>query len=269
MRKSSARSSWNPADWLLGIAAGCIYVFLTLPSVLTIPISFGGAETLTFPPRTLSLDLYRRFFASSVWTGALVESLIVGFATAVVATVIGALSAYGLSRGNFIGQKLVGAILLSPILVPSIVIALGVYFYFSQLRLIGTTTALVLAHSILTVPYVIVVLLSGLRQLDPKIETAAGIMGASPLRIFTHVVLPQVRYPLASGFLFAFLISFDETVISWFIAGTNATTLPVVMYGSLKVEVAPEIAAAATMLSLTSIVVISFYAIFQKPEQHD
>lgn len=267
MSAKSAHARWNLAEWLFVILIGCIYVFLTLPSVLTIPISFSGTQTLTFPVSDLSLDLYRRFFASPVWTGSLIESLIVGSVTAVVATAVGALAAYGLSRGNFIGQKLVGAILLSPILVPSIVIALGVYFYFSQLRLIGTTLGLVLAHSVLTIPYVIVVLLAGLRQLDQNVETAAGIMGASPLRIFTHVVLPQIRYPLMSAFLFAFLISFDETVISWFIAGTNATTLPVVMYGSLKVEVAPEIAAAATMLSVTSIVIILFYVIFQKPEQ--
>ncbi|MFA5490355.1 MAG: ABC transporter permease [Candidimonas sp.] len=267
MGKRSSPSRRGIAEWLFLLLIGGIYVFLTLPSVLTIPISLGGSRSVTFPPTEFSLDLYRRFFASPVWTGSLVESLIVGAATAVLATLIGAFAAYGLARGNFIGQKLIGAILLSPILVPSIVIALGVYFYFSQMKLIGTTTGLVLAHSILTIPYVIVVLLSGLRQLDQKIETAAGIMGASPLRVFTHVVVPQLRYSLASAFLFAFLISFDETVISWFIAGTHATTLPVVMYGSLKVEVAPEIAAAATMLSLTSITIILCYAIFQKQEK--
>jgi putative spermidine/putrescine transport system permease protein len=246
---------------------GCIYLFLILPSVLTIPISFNGTDTLTFPPSRVSFELYRRFFASPVWTGSLVESLTVGCATAILATVIGSLAAYGLSRGSFVGQKLIGVVLLSPILVPSIVFALGVYFYFSKLGLIGTTAGLVLAHSILTIPYVIVVLLSGLRQLDQNIEMGASIMGASSLRIFTHVVAPQIRYSLGSAFLFAFLISFDEVVISWFISGTSATTLPVVMYGSLKVEVAPEIAAAATMLSLTSIVIILFYVIFQKPDE--
>jgi putative spermidine/putrescine transport system permease protein len=265
--KGEEQSRWSLGEWLFLILVGCIYAFLTVPSLLTIPISFSGTQTLTFPPSTFSLDLYRRFFASPVWTGSLVESLAVGAATACVATYIGALGAYGLARGNFAGKRLIGAILMSPILVPSIVIALGLYFYFSQLRLIGTTGGLVLAHSILTIPYVIVVVLAGLRQLDQNVETAAAIMGANPLRIFTRVVVPQIYGSLGSAFLFAFLISFDEVVISWFIAGTNATTLPVVMYGSLKVEVAPEIAAAATMLSATSLLIIFLYMMFQKPDR--
>ena len=257
----------NVGRWALTFLVGCIYVFLALPSVLSIPISFGGAGSVTFPPRTLSLDLYRRFFSSPVWTGSLVESLIVGCLTAIVATTIGASAAFGLSRGTFSGAKVLGFVLLSPILIPSIVIALGVYFYFSQLGLVGTTFGLVLAHSVLTIPYVIVVITSGLRQLDQNVERAAGIMGAPPLAIFARVVIPQIGAPLASAFLFAFLISFDEVVISWFIAGTNATTLPVVMYSSLKVEVAAEIAAAATMLSFTSIVVLSFYLLFHKGDK--
>jgi len=269
MTDRSKPSRWNAGELLFTLVVGLIYLFLTLPSVLTIPISFGGATSLTFPPSTFSLELYQRFFASPVWTGSLLESLIVGSLTAVVATFIGSLAAFGLVRGTFIGQRLVGVILLSPILVPSIVIALGVYFYFSQLRLIGTTLGLVLAHSVLTIPYVIVVVTSGLKQIDQNIETAAGVMGAKPLTIYNRVVVPQIKHSLASAFLFAFLISFDEVVISWFIAGTSATTLPVVMYSSLKVEVAPEIAAAASMLAFTSIVIILFYVIFQKPEEKD
>lgn len=269
MNRPLEPSGWNLRELLFALLIGCIYVFLTLPSILTIPISFGGATSLTFPPRTFSFELYERFFSSPVWTGSLVESLIVGCGTAMLATLIGSLAAFGLVRGAFPGQKLVGVILLSPILVPSIVIALGVYFYFSQLGLIGTTSGLVLAHSLLTIPYVIVVVTSGLKQIDQNVETAAAVMGATPMAIYTRVVVPQIWYSLASAFLFAFLISFDEVVISWFIAGTSATTLPVVMYSSLKVEVAPEIAAAATMLALTSITIILFYAAFQKPEERE
>ena len=255
--------------WLFLLLIGLIYLFLTLPSLLVIPMSFGGSGSLSFPPKEFSLDLYRQFFTSPVWTGSLLESLRVGALTAICATIIGSLSAYGLMRGTFPGKKFLGFVLLSPILLPAIVIGLGIYFYFSYLRITGTTLGLVLAHSVLTIPYVIVTVSSGLKQIDPRVELAAEMMGASSIRIFLRVVVPQIKGSLLGAALFAFLISFDEVVIAWLISGNNAATLPVVMYSSLKVEVSPVIAAAATMLSAASIVICALAGLAQKKGETD
>jgi putative spermidine/putrescine transport system permease protein len=121
---------------------------------------------------------------------------------------------------------------------------------------------------VITIQYVIVTTSSGLRQIDRNVELAASVMGASLLTVFRRVVLPQIKPSLISSALFAFLISFDEVVIAWFISGTSSATLPVVMYGSLKMEVSPIIAAAATMLSAASIAICVLSALLQKPEAH-
>ncbi len=262
-------NSWRWGHRLFLVLIGIIYLFLALPSLLVIPMSFGGSGALSFPPTSFSLDLYRQFFNSPVWTGSLLVSIRVAAATAVIATVIGSLAAYGLVRGRFPGQRLAGFILLSPIMLPAIVVGLGIYFYFSHLRLTGTALGLIMAHSVLTVPYVIVTVSSGLKQLDARVELAAEMMGASPLRIFTRVVMPQIRQSLIGAALFAFLISFDEVIIAWLISGNNAATLPVVMYSSLKVEVAPVIAAAATMLSAASILICAIAGLVQRKRAMD
>lgn len=269
MESLGAGSRANPVSWLLFLIIGCIYLFLALPSVLVFPMSFGGGDALSFPPQTFSLELYHQLFTSSLWMAAFRESLIVASSTALISTALGALAAFGLTRDEFPGKKVITLALLSPILLPTIVTSLGIYLYFSALGLIDTTTGLILAHSVLTVPYVIVTVSSGLRQLDPNVELAASVMGASPLQVFSRVVMTQVRGPLLSGGLFAFLISFDEVVIAWFITGTANTTLPVVMYSSLKVEVSPVIAAASTILSTATIVICAGAALARKSEKTD
>ncbi|WP_233838912.1 ABC transporter permease [Paraburkholderia sp. ZP32-5] len=255
--------------WLGGIAlsvlAWAIYIFLVVPSLLVIPMSFGGRDELTFPPTSFSFYLYGRFFDSPVWTGALSESLIVATLSACIATVLGTSAVYGLLRGKFRGQEVIAFVLMSPMLFPAIIVALGTYLYFAQLGLSGTTAGLVLAHSTLTLPFVMVTTAAGMRQIDPNVELAADTMGASRLRVFLKVVVPQIIPSIVSGALFAFLISFDEVVIAWFIAGTGATTLPVTMYSSLKMEVSPIIAASATMLSVASVSICVVSAMLRKP----
>lgn len=269
MSRTSLRLGPSKSRWLLAGGIVLVYLFLILPSLLVIPMSFGGGEQLAFPPTVYSLELYDRFFASPVWREALATSMFIAIVTAFVATTFGSAAAYGLARGDFPGRKTIGFVLLSPIILPTIVIGLGIYFYFSFIGLTGTLLGLILAHSVLTVPYVIVTVSSGIRQIDPNVEIAAGMMGASPFRIFTRVVLPQIRPSLISAALFAFLISFDEVVIAWFISGTKAATLPVVMYSSLKMEVSPIIAAAATMLSTVTILICIASALVQKSGETD
>jgi putative spermidine/putrescine transport system permease protein len=253
--------------WTVPLIASAIYVFLVLPTILVVPMSFADKDELTFPPASYSLFLYRRFFASPVWTEALTESLIVACTTALCAIALGVPAAYGLVRGRFPGQRAIGFVLLSPILIPAIVIGLGIYLYFARLGLTGTTLGLVLAHTTLAVPFVIVTCSAGIRQVDVNAELAARTMGASEPLVLRRVILPQIVPSIISGALFAFLISFDEVVIAWFIAGTQSATLPVTMFGSIKMEVSPVIAASATLLSLASVLICAVSAFFQRPDR--
>jgi len=253
--------------WTVPLLASAVYVFLVLPSVLVVPMSFADKDELTFPPATYSLFLYRRFFESTVWTEALTESLIVASVTALCAVALGVPAAYALVRGRFPGRRLLGLLLVSPILIPAIVIALGIYLYFARLGLTGTTLGLILAHTTLAVPFVIVTCGAGIRQVDVNAELAARTMGASEVMVLRRVMLPQISSSIVSGALFAFLISFDEVVIAWFIAGTHSATLPVTMFGSIKMEVSPVIAASATMLSLASVVICAASALLQRPDR--
>jgi putative spermidine/putrescine transport system permease protein len=150
--------------------------------------------------------------------------------------------------------------------VPTVTVALGLYLYFSQLGLVGTTTGLILAHSVLTTPFTTVMAASGIRQTDINVELAARLMGASPAVVMRRVVLPQIMPSIVASALFAFLLSFDEVVISWFITDAATTTLPVVMYGSLKFEMSPVIAATSSMLSLISIAIcIAAASLMKRP----
>lgn len=237
------------------LCAWLVYGLLVIPCVMVIPMAFSGEEQLIFPPREYSLYLFRRFFESPVWTESLMQSLVVATGTAILATLVGIGAAYGLVRGRFFGRRLIGFFLFSPILIPAVVIALGVYLYFARIGLTGTTLGIILAHTVLTLPFVMVTASAGMRQIDVNIELAATMMGASRFMVLRRVVLPQIRSSVLAGILLAFLISFDEAVLSWFIAGIGTATLPVVMFSSLKTEVSPIIAAAATLLISVSVLI--------------
>jgi putative spermidine/putrescine transport system permease protein len=168
---------------------------------------------------------------------------------------VGVPAAYALARGRFPGKRLLALFLLSPIMVPGVVIALALYIYFARIGLRDGDVRLVLGHIVATLPFVIVTASAGLRQVDPALETAATIMGASRFTIFRKVTLPLIRSSMLAGGLFAFLISFDEVVISWFVARADTTTLPVKMFSSIQWEVSAILAAISTMLTVLSVLV--------------
>ena len=237
------------------VLAVLVYAYLVLPSLIVIPISFGGAGDMSFPPKTYSLALYREFFTTSTWMAPVVQSLKVAGITCVIVIVAAVPAAYALVRFEFPGKHLVMMLMMSPVLVPVIVLALGMYLYFSRLGATGTTLAIVLGHSVYVIPFVIVTVAAGIRQLDPAIEFAATMMGASRTTLFFRVVLPQLIPSVVAGILFAFLISFDEVVIAWFLSSAQTTTLPVRMYSSIQWGVSPVIAAVSTLLTALSFLV--------------
>ncbi|MCC2654039.1 MAG: binding-protein-dependent transport system inner rane component [Microvirga sp.] len=250
-----------------GLVAWTGYLFLLLPSLIVIPVSFSGSQEFQFPPREFSLSLYREFFSEQAWWGATIQSFKVAVMTTVLATVIAVPAAYGLVRAEFPGKRALNVLVLSPILVPVIVLGLGLYLNFAWLGIVGSTASLVVAHTVLVVPFIIVAVSSGLRQIDPALETVALLMGAGRARVMRSVVLPQIRPAIAVGALFAFLISFDEVVVAYFLAGPTTMTLPVKMYSAIRWEISPVLAAISTLLTLASLLVCVAMLLLQKPEQ--
>jgi putative spermidine/putrescine transport system permease protein len=238
------------------VLAVLVYAYLVIPSLIVIPISFSGeGSDLSFPPKTLSLRLYEELFTTSTWMQPVLQSLKIASLVCVLVTAVAVPAAYALVRFEFPGKRLVMMLMMSPVLIPVIVLALGMYLYFSRLGATGTTLALVLGHAVYVIPFVIVTVAAGVRQLDPAIEFAATMVGASRSTVFLRVVLPQLVPSIVAGALFAFLISFDEVVIAWFLSSAQTTTLPVRMYSSIHWGVSPVIAAVSTLLTVLSFIV--------------
>ena len=239
---------------LRNVMAFAVYAFILVPTLIVVPISFGGNGELTFPPRVWSLELYGQLFSSSSWMGPILQSLKVAGLTMVVSVLIGVPASYGLVRFDFPGKRLVMLLLMSPILVPVIVISLGLYLYLSRLHLVGTTAGLVVSHVAYVTPFMMMTVMAGVKKLDPALEFATTIMGANRRAVFFKVVLPQLRPSIFAGALFAFLVSFDEVVIAWFLTSPTTTTLPVKMYSSIQWDISPVIAAVSALLTVLSLV---------------
>ncbi|TEA74177.1 ABC transporter permease [Allopusillimonas ginsengisoli] len=228
------------------------YLFLIIPSLIVIPMSFSAGDELTFPPKSYSLHLYEQYFTTSTWMEATWVSFKVAIFAMLFSLIFGVLGAYGINRSSFRGRKFLAVTLLSPMFVPNIVVALALYLYFSRFGLTGTTLGLILAHIIITIPFVMVTCFAGLKQIDINVEKASAIMGAGRLYTLIHVTLPILRPSIISAGLFSFLISFDEVVISYFLSGVLTQTLPVKMYSSIHWEISPVLAAVSTLLTLIS-----------------
>jgi putative spermidine/putrescine transport system permease protein len=248
---------------LRNVVAFAVYAFILVPTLIVIPISFGGSGELTFPPRVWSLELYQQLFGSSTWVAPILQSLKVAFITMIVSMLIGVPASYGLVRFDFLGKKFVMLLLMSPILVPVIVMSLGLYLYLSRLQMVGTTIGLVVSHVAYVTPFMMMTVMAGVKKLDPALEFATTIMGAKRRTVFFKVVLPQLKPSILAGALFAFLVSFDEVVIAWFLTSPTTTTLPVRMYSSIQWDISPVIAAVSALLTVLSLVFCCLSAFLQ------
>jgi len=228
------------------VAAMC--VCLLAPIVIVVILAFSGNGYLHFPPTALSLQWFARFFGNPQWQRALLSSLIIGAIACVVSTTIGFFAAYAFLRADFRGKKLLLSLMLTPIIVPSIITAIAMYYLAGKLGLIGNFLWLGLCHAVIAMPIVLLILLSALQAVDPNLERAALGLGSSPVRVFCRVVVPIALPGILSAALFAFLASFDELLISLFLAGVRAQTLPVRIWNSLNLQVEPTIAAVSAFL---------------------
>jgi putative spermidine/putrescine transport system permease protein len=227
-------------------------VFLVAPSLIVIPMSFSGADTLTFPPPSYSLRWYDTFLTHPEWRSAARISLITAVLTTIVATALGTGVSIGLLRSRFPLRNFVTSIFLTPMIVPEIVTAVAVYGLYVRLRLVGTIQGLVLAHSVLALPFVMINVSAVLQGMDIRLEHAARSLGATPLRTFWLVTFPLIRPGILAGALFAFITSFDELIIALFISGDRAATLPVQIWSGLRFEINPTVAAVSTLLIVLS-----------------
>jgi putative spermidine/putrescine transport system permease protein len=234
-----------------------IAVFLIAPTILVIIMSFSSLSSLRFPPPDLSLQWYRNFFESPQWTDALWTSTQVALLSTLTATVLGTLTALGLMRGRFPFKSAVTALILSPMIVPIVIVAVGTYLVFVDWRMQGTLFGFVVAHAALGIPLVVVNVAASLQTLDRNLEMAAQNLGAGPFRTFFKITLPLIMPGVVAGALFAFIESWDEVVVSIFLSSPFVRTLPVVMWSVVRSQIDPTIAALAGMLTALTIVLLA------------
>jgi putative spermidine/putrescine transport system permease protein len=240
----------------LVVACTAIYIFLMLPLMVVFPISLSSAAYMQFPPPGLSWQWYERFLDDPQWIDATVRSLYIGVATAILGLALGVPLAFSLVRGKFPGRWLVDRIALAPLIVPTIILSIAIYGLFAKLKLIGEWYGLVIAHTVLALPFVVLVMSAGLRDFDRGLEQAAEGLGASRVRTLMRVTLPLLRPSLVSAGLLAFISSFDELVVALFLAGPNMT-LPKKMFDNILMEIDPTIAAVSVLqILLVSIVLV-------------
>ena len=253
--KRSSRSgrtvaSARPRAACSSSSGALIIAFLCLPSFFVIPVSFTAGNFIEFPPQGFSLRWYALYFDAPDWIAATVRSFVVALLTGAAATVLGTAAAFVLVRQRITGRGIVLGLILAPLVLPRIIIAVGLFYLYARIGLVGTVLGLVIGHTILAVPYVVITVMAVLKTYDERLDQAAWSLGASKWRTLVHITLPQIRGGILAGFLFAFITSFDELTISLFVTGGSTSTLPRRMWNDLLLQVNPTLAAVSTIVLL-------------------
>lgn len=235
---------------ILAAINALVVLFLAAPMIVVVATAFTTTNYPVFPPVGFTLRWFERFLSSAEFTDAMGRSAVLALASTIIASVLGTLSALALTRWRGRGQQAVNALMLSPILFPTIVLGLALLVFYSRVGLSGTFAGLVIAHSIVTTPFVIRLVMASLAEFDPAVEEAARNLGAGWWRTFFLVTLPLIRPGVLAGAVFAFILSFDELVITLFLAGPGMSTLPIRIFTFVEYSSAPTISAIATTLIL-------------------
>ena len=257
--------------WTFRTICVLIFLFLILPILVIVPLSFNASNFFTFTPEMLSLDPagyslrhYRDFFTSNDWQNALWNSVRIAPVATLIAVTLGTLAAVGLSQRHVPFRGAIMAILISPMIVPLIISAAGMYFFYSRLGLQGTYWGVVLAHAVLGIPFVIITVTATLVGFDQSLIRAAANLGAGPVRTFFKVQMPLILPGVISGALFAFITSFDEVVVVLFVGSAAQTTLPWHMFTGLREQISPTILAVATVLIAISVLLLATLEILRR-----
>jgi len=246
------------------VICGLIFFFLIAPIVVIVPLSFNAVPfftfteaMLSFDPEGYSLKWYREFFASLNWQGAVKNSVIIAFFATILATALGTAAALGLSRPFMPYRTAIMALLISPMVVPLIISAAGMYFFYTKIGLASTHLGIILAHTALGTPFVVITVTATLVGFDQSLTRASASLGADGIRTFFKVTVPLVLPGMISGALFAFITSFDEVVVVLFLAGIEEYTIPRRMFSGIREQISPTILSVATILVVLSIFLLT------------
>ena len=251
--------------WHFGFRVLCalIFFFLIFPLVVVVPLSFNAVPFFTFTKEMLSLDpagyslkWYEDFFSNLNWQGAVRNSVIIAFFATLLSTTLGTLAALGLSRPNMPAKALVMSLLISPMIVPLIISAAGMFFFYSRIGLQGTHLGVILAHAALGTPFVVITVTATLVGFDNSLIRASASLGASPTTTFFKVIVPLILPGVISGALFAFITSFDEVVVVLFVGSFKQRTIPWQMFSGIREHISPTILAVATILVIVSVALL-------------
>ncbi|MER9713073.1 ABC transporter permease [Mesorhizobium sp. M0174] len=251
---------------LLALTA-LVAAFLLLPVVFIVLLSFGSSRWLAFPPPGWTLKWYHELFADPSWIEAALTSARIATMTAILAVAIGLLASFALVHGQFRGREILRGLLLTPMVLPVVVFAIATYAFFLRLGLGGTTIGFVVAHTVLALPFAIIPIATALEGFDKSIEDAAIVCGASPLQARLRITLPSIRIGIFSAAIFSFLASWDEVVVAIFMASPTLQTLPVKIWGSLRSDLTPVIAAASSLLVALTLALMIVTALLRRKLQ--
>lgn len=251
--------------WLYAVVA-LVAIFLVVPCLLVVPMSVSASEYLEFPPRELSLRWYRAFLGSPEWIGALWTSIKVAVPVTLIATLLGTAAAWGLHRRFGPLFSLTRGLYLLPMLVPLILIAVGVFFVYARLGINGTIVGLILAHTMLALPFVLIAVGNGLGSFDMDQHRVARSLGAGELTAFLTVTLPQIRISVLSGAVFAFVTSFDEVVVALYISSGANETLTRRMFANIRDQVDPTVAAISSLLVGVVVIGMTLFVVLRREE---
>jgi putative spermidine/putrescine transport system permease protein len=257
-----------PVDRALrwGLIALCvaIFVFLLVPVLAVIPLSFNAGSFLTYPMAGFSMRWYEDFFTSPRWLPALSNSLFIGSIATLISTLFGTAAALGMDRMGGIPRQILSAVFLMPVVVPVVVIGSSLYALFASLGLTGSYLGLIMAHALLGAPFVVITVAATLAGFDRSLLRAALSLGATPFQAFRRVTLPLILPGVVSGAIFAFATSFDEIVVTLFLAGPQQRTLPLQMFDGVREQISPTITAAATLLFLVSVALVGVIELLRR-----
>lgn len=240
-----------------------VLLFLLLPLLIVIPVSFNEGRWLHFPPEGFSLRWYENYLSDTAFVKATITSFWIAGIVSVVATILGTVTALGMSRSEFPGKGLVYGLIIAPLIIPIIIFALAAFIFFSKLKLIGSVVTLIIAHVALALPFPVLIVSATLQQFDITLERAGRVLGANPPRVFYYITLPYITPAVLASAVFSFFVSFDELVIALFITG-RWDTLPKRIWSDLRLELDPTIAAVASLLIAVTVVGITVGEIFRR-----
>jgi putative spermidine/putrescine transport system permease protein len=246
----------SPRRIIFVLFCAAVLLYLVLPILIVVPMSFSSARFLTFPPPSLSLRWYREYIGNPAWMQATLVTLTVAVCTVLIATPLGVSAAYAISQSKLRIMRIIHAALLLPLMVPIIITAVGIFFVYAKVGLIATMSGLVLANVMLGLPYVIISVVAGLQSFDMTQEMVARSLGMNRLRSFFAVTLPQIKASVIAGGIFAFISAMDETIVALFISGGQYQPLTKRMFTALRDEIDPTIAAISTLMTATSFMLV-------------